>query len=104
MVVPDERYSCFLETTEDHAFFSGWLTEFTDSDVVSLICPRPLQIQHGKKDRIAHWPQVVEEFDVAKTHYEKLNIGERIELVVHDGGHEAIVGSGIDFLNKWLKR
>ena len=32
MVIPDERYSCFLETLEDHAFFTGWLTEFTDSD------------------------------------------------------------------------
>ena len=61
MAVPDERYSCFLETTEDHAFFEGWLTEFTDYDVVSLICPRPLLIQHGKKDRIAYWPQVLEE-------------------------------------------
>jgi hypothetical protein len=52
--------------TEDHAFFNGWLTEFTDSAVASLICPRPLLIQHGKPDHIAHWPQVVEEFDAAR--------------------------------------
>jgi len=103
MVIPDPRYSCFLETEEDHAFFSGWLTEFTDSDVASLICPRPLQIQHGKKDNIAYWPQVIEEFNVAKSHYEKLHIEERIEVVIHEGGHEAIVESGIKFLNKWLK-
>jgi hypothetical protein len=103
MVVPDERYSCFLETTEEHAFFSGWLTEFTDYDVVSLICPRPLLIQHGKKDRIAHWPQVIEEFNIAKTHYEKLKIEERIQIDMHEGGHEAIIESGINFMNKWLK-
>lgn len=103
MVIPDARYSCFLETTEDYAFFPGWLTEFTDSDVASLICPRPLQIQHGKNDGIAYWPQVVEEFNVAKTHYDKLNIGDRIEAIIHEGGHEAIVESGIKFLNRWLK-
>ncbi|MCL4193707.1 MAG: hypothetical protein KJZ87_18360, partial [Thermoguttaceae bacterium] len=48
MVIADKRYSCFLETKEEHAFFDGWLTTFTDSDVASLICPRPLLIQTGK--------------------------------------------------------
>lgn len=102
MAVPDERYSCFLETNEDHAFFNGWLTEFTDHDVVSLICPRPLLIQHGKKDGIAYWPQVIEEYNIAKKHYEKLNIPERIEIDLHEGGHEAIINSGIEFLKRWL--
>lgn len=104
MVIPDDRYSCFLVTPEDHAFFTGWLTEFTDHDVVSLICPRPLLIQHGKQDRIAYWPQVVEEFDIAKTHYEKLNIPERIQLDMHDGDHEAIIESGVKFMTRWLTR
>lgn len=102
MVIPDDRYSCFLVTTEEHAFFTGWLTEFTDHDVVSLICPRPLMIHHGKTDRIAWWPQVIEEFNVAKTHYEKLNIQEKIELDVHEGGHDAVIESGIRFMTKWL--
>lgn len=102
MVVPDERYSCFLVTNEDHAFFTGWLTEFSDHDVVSLICPRPLLIQHGKQDRIAYWPQVMDEFNIAKTHYEKLGISDRIEINIHEGGHEAIIPSGITFLTKWL--
>jgi len=103
MAVPDKRYSAFIATDEEHAFFNGWLTEFADHDVASLICPRPLMIQHGKKDRIAHWPQVIEEFDTAKEHYQKLSLADRIELVVHDGGHEAIVKDGISFLTKWLK-
>ncbi|MCP4643212.1 MAG: hypothetical protein GY851_22380 [bacterium] len=103
MVIPDERYSCFLETKEEHAFFRGWLTEFTDSDAICLICPRPVLVQHGKQDGIAHWPQVVEEFDVSKGHYEQLGIGDRIELDLHDGRHEARVESGVTFLSKWLK-
>ena len=103
MAVPDPRYSCFLETKEEHAFFNGWLTEFTDSDVVSLICPRPLLIQTGKQDRIAHWPQVVEEFEASREHYEKLGIAERIEMDLHEGGHVPRIESGIRFLSRWLK-
>lgn len=102
MVIPDDRYVSFLVTQEDHAFFTGWLTEFTDHDVVSLICPRPLLIQHGKKDEIAWWPQVIEEFNIARTHYEKLGIEERIQIDMHDGGHEAIIESGVKFMTKWL--
>ena len=102
MAIPDENYVSFLVTTEEHAFFSGWLTEFTDHDVVSLICPRPLLIQHGKKDRIAHWPQVMEEYEIARNHYKKLNIPERIEMDMHEGDHEAIVESGVSFMKKWL--
>lgn len=102
MAVPDPRYSCFLETREEHAFHDGWLTEFTDSDVVSLICPRPLLVQTGKKDRIAHWPFVIEEFEAARSHYEKLDIAERIQMDLHEGGHEASVKSGVKFLTRWL--
>ena len=102
MVMPDPRYSCFLETKEEHAFFRGWLTEFTDSDVVSLICPRPLLVQTGKKDGIAWWPQVIEEFEASKEHYKKLGIPDRIEMDLHDGGHEIRVESGLPFLKKWL--
>jgi hypothetical protein len=103
MVIPDKRYSCFLETAEEHAFFSGWLSEFTDSDVASLICPRPLLVQTGKKDGIAWWPQVLEELDASKEHYRKLGIEDRIGIDLHDGGHEIRLESGLDFMKKWLK-
>lgn len=103
MVIPDERYSCFLETKEEHAFFNGWLTEYTDLDVASLICPRPVLIQTGKKDGIAWWPMVLEEFDAAREHYRRLGIEECIEMDLRDGGHETHVESGLRFLTKWLK-
>ncbi len=103
MALPDDRYVSFMVVDEEHAFFRGWLTEFSDHDVVSLICPRPLLIHHGKSDRIAHWPQVVEEFEIAKTHYEKLNIADRIEIEIFEGGHEARNETGIPFLARWLK-
>jgi hypothetical protein len=102
MVIPDARYSCFLETKEEHAFFDGWLIESTDSDVVCLICPRPFQVQTGKADKIAHWPMVVEEFEAARQHYKKLGIADRIEMDLRDGGHETHVEPGVRFLTKWL--
>jgi dienelactone hydrolase len=103
MAVPDDRYVSFLVVNEEHAFFRGWLTEFSDHDVVSLICPRPLLIQHGKSDRIAWWPQVEEEFNTAKIHYEKLGIADRFELDIFEGNHESRLESGIPFLEQWLK-
>ena len=103
MVIPDPRYSCFLETKEEHAFFDGWLTAYSDADVASLVCPRPLMIQTGKKDGIAWWPLVVEEFEAAKQHYQKLGIADRIELDLREGGHETHVESGLRFLTTWLK-
>ncbi len=103
MVIPDKRYSCFLETKEEHAFFDGWLTAYSDADVVSLICPRPLMIQTGKKDGIAWWPMVVEEFEAAREHYRKLGIEDRIELDLREGGHETHVESGLRFLSRWLR-
>ncbi len=101
MAVDDSRYSSFAPK-EEHAFFNGWLSEFSDYDLVSLIAPRPLMIQHGKKDGIAYWPQVVEEFSKAQVHYEKLNIPKKIELTLHEGGHEAIVEDGVRFMRKRL--
>jgi len=103
MVIPDDRYSCFLETKEEHAFFDGWLTAYSDSDVASLICPRPLLIQTGKKDGIAWWPMVLEEFEAAQQHYRRLGIADHIEMDLREGGHETHVESGLRFLTKWLK-
>jgi dienelactone hydrolase len=103
MAVPDPRYSCFLETTEEHAFFRGWLVEFADYDVVSLICPRPLLIQAGKTDGIAWWEQIIEEFELSRVHYDQLGLGERIELDLHEGGHEVRIETGIQFMENWLR-
>ncbi len=102
MVVDDPRHTCFLSTNEEHIFIPGWLREFSDSDLVSLICPRPLQIQCGKADGIAWWPWVLEEFAAARAHYQRLGLADRIELDLHEGGHEIRLQSGLRFLQRWL--
>ncbi|MBU0477739.1 hypothetical protein KKC91_04135 [bacterium] len=102
MVIEDPRYSCFLVTDEEHMFLPGWLREFTDSDLVSLICPRPLMIQTGKADGVSWWPFVLEEFEHSKEHYKKLKIEQRIEICLHNSGHEIRFEEGLKFLRKWL--
>jgi hypothetical protein len=102
MVVDDPRYSCFLSVNEEHIFIPGWLTQFSDSDLASLICPRPYMVQAGKCDGIAWWPYVVEEFARTQAHWERLGVGERCELDLHDGGHEIRVAGALPFLQRWL--
>ncbi len=103
MVIDDPRYSCFLSTEEEHIFIPGWLREFGDSDLISLICPRPVQVQTGKGDGIAWWPFVQEEFAASAGHYQRLGVGDRIELDLHEGGHEIDVQGGLEFLDRWLR-
>jgi hypothetical protein len=103
MAVPSTLYSCFLDSPEDHAFLQGWLTEFADADIVSLILPRPLLIQTGKRDPIAYWPHVQEDFALARRPYEKLGLGERMALDLHDGGHELRLETGMAFLDRWCR-
>jgi dienelactone hydrolase len=102
MVVKDPRYSCFLYVDEEHAFLPGMLTGYSDQDLVSLICPRPLLIQTGEADDIAWPPLVEEEFLSAKKHYDLLNLAERMQWDRFDGGHEIRPSSAIAFLKKWL--
>ena len=104
MAVEDPRYSCFLSVEEEHIWIPGWLREFSDSDLASLICPRPMLIEQGKADGIAWWPLMLEEYEETKAHYKKLGVADRIEMDLHDGGHEIRMEKSLLFLNKWLKR
>ncbi len=102
MVVQDPHYSCFLFTEEEHAFLPSLLTGFSDSDLVSLICPHPLLIQTGEQDSIS-WPPLVEqEFRKAQFHYQRLGMEEKIQWDRHVGGHEINVASGVEFIKRWL--
>ncbi len=103
MAVDDPRYSCFLSVSEEHVWIPGWLREFTDSDLASLICPRPLLVEQGKADGIAWWPMMLEEYEETTQHYAKLGCRDRIEIDLHEGGHEIRMEKSLDFLKKWLQ-
>jgi dienelactone hydrolase len=104
LIVDDPRYECFLSIPEaEHWWMRGWMREFTDSDLVSLICPRPLLVEHGKADAIAWWPMVAEEYEASAEHYRRLGLADRIELDLHEGGHEIRLEKSLAFLKKWLR-
>ncbi|TDE11460.1 alpha/beta hydrolase family protein [Jiangella asiatica] len=102
MAVPDPRYTCFLETAEVHAHHPGLLAEFADADLVSLICPRPLLVQHGRADNIGWAPAVSTEFERARRHWAELGHGERMALHLHEGGHEVDVDTALRWFGRWL--
>lgn len=104
MVIDGPRYICFLSFIEGDMFILGWLREFTDSDLISLLLPRSLLIQTGKADGVSWWPFVLEEFNTAKKHYVRSGLEERIAIDLHKGGHEIQFQSGLKLLKKWLKR
>lgn len=102
MIVESADYTCFLSTEEEHAFLPGLLTQFSDKELVSLICPRPLQIQTGDKDDVAAPSLVKQEYASARTHYSNLKIEERLEWILHHGVHEIEFEHGLNFLIKWM--
>ena len=106
MAVDDPRYSCFLSVSaegSEHIWVPGWLREFTDSDLASLICPRPLLVEQGKADNVAWWPMMLEEYKETCEHYRKLGVKDRIEIDLHEGGHEIRMDKSLKFLKKWLR-
>lgn len=103
MVVQDRRYGTFFDSGEDHAFLPGHLGRgFGDADLASLVCPRPFLVQHGKADAIGWWPQVVEEFGRARSHWEDLGVADRASLQLHDGGHVVEATSLLEWLHRWF--
>jgi dienelactone hydrolase len=102
-LVPSERYVAYLGTEEEDKFLMGRLGAFGDAELASLICPRPLLVEHGKLDRIGWWEDVRDELDRARSFYERLGIGERAALAVHEGGHVAEGSAALPFLDRWLK-
>lgn len=82
--------------------FSGRFTDFLDSDLVALICPRALLIQAGSKDNASHRDGGVKLAPASAEHYQKAGKRERFEFLVFDGGHEFHDPSAWAFLKKHL--
>jgi dienelactone hydrolase len=102
-LVPSDRYVAYLETEEEDKFLMGRLNAFGDAELASLICPRPLLVEHGKQDRIGWWEYVRDEFQRARSFYERLGIAERTALAIHEYGHIAEGSESLPFLDQWLR-
>jgi hypothetical protein len=103
MVTPSPHYTAYIEVAEDYAFFERHALEFSDADICSLICPRPLFIEQGRKDRVAYCAMAQKAFGPVREYYRKLKIGERAVFHIFEGGHIAHGEEAIRFLKKHLR-
>jgi hypothetical protein len=46
---------------------------------------------------------MLEEYEDTTEHYTKLGCADRIEIDLHEGGHEIRMEKSLDFLKKWLE-
>lgn len=45
---------------------------------------------------------LLDEYEESVEHYRRLGIADRIEIDLHEGGHEIRLAKSLDFLSKWL--
>lgn len=69
-------------------------------DIASLIAPRFLFIEHGKKDPIFPIESTIFAFEKIKEVYDFLGVSKNIDCEFFDGGHEIYANKSIF----WLKR
>lgn len=103
MLTPSPHYTAYIETNEVYAFFWRHAQQFTDVDVVSLICPRPVFIEQGRQDRVAYWKMSKKAFGQVKSFYQKLGVEQRARYKIYDGAHQVFGGETFEFLDRWLQ-
>lgn len=82
--------------------FPERFSQLLDSDLVALICPRPLLIQAGTTDNASHREGGVKLAPASAEHYKKLGKESHFEFLVFEGGHEFHDPSAWAFLKKHL--
>ena len=97
-----DRYVAYIDTIEEDRFYWGQMLEFSDWEIVSLICPRAFMVEAGKQDKAAYWEMALEEFGRARGVYDALGIADRIQVCLHDGGHIFRCIETLDFLRQWV--
>lgn len=73
-----------------------------DSELVALICPRPLLIQAGRDDDAPHREMGIKLAPISATYYQRLGLGDRFKFLVFPGGHEFDDASAWEFVKKYL--
>lgn len=82
--------------------FMGRFNLFRDSDLIALICPRPLLIQAGTADGVDHREPGKSLAPISAAYYEKLGLKDRFEHYVFDGKHEFHDASAWAFVERHL--
>jgi hypothetical protein len=101
-LVGGTRETCYLDSLEEDKFFPDMIPLFSDSDVVSLICPRPFAVEAGLHDTSVDFALARGEFERARLHYNKLSLCNRIEFIAHRQGHVSATARAMEFLHEHL--
>lgn len=86
--VQEGRYATDELSIPPDLAFPARFTLFRDSDIVALICPRPLQIQAGDHDEINHWKSGEKLAPLSAAYYAKLGLAENFVYRLFAGVHE----------------
>lgn len=101
-MVGGTRATCYLDSLEEDKFFPDMIGLFSDSDVVSLICPRAFAVEAGLHDSSVDFEFAQKEFDRARRHYEQLGVAGNVEFIAHEQGHVSATKRAMDFLMEKL--
>lgn len=82
--------------------FMNRMTLFNDAELVALICPRAHQIQAGSRDNASHREMGKTIAPRSAAFYQKLDLNDRFEHVIFEGGHEFNDASAWAFIKKHL--
>ncbi len=82
--------------------FPDRMTLFKDSELVALICPRPLEIQAGATDAPTHREMGERLAPLGASHYKRLGKEDRFRFIVFQGGHEFWDPTAWEWLAKHL--
>jgi dienelactone hydrolase len=82
--------------------FKDRFSLFKDSELVALICPRPLQIQAGSHDDSDHRDPGVLLAPASAEYYKRLGIADSFQPLVLEGGHEFYDEPAWGFVKKYL--
>jgi hypothetical protein len=99
--------SCFFNNRWEYNW-EDWVwrnsgRQFLDSEIASMICPRPLYIEVGVEDDLFDIANVPSEFEKVRERYDKLGIPDSLGYKEHEGAHELDKeDDGINFLMRHL--
>jgi dienelactone hydrolase len=82
--------------------FKDRFTLLRDSEIVALICPRPLQIQAGSRDDNDHREPGKQLAPAAAAYYQRLGRADDFQFLVLEGGHDFYDDPAWSFLKKYL--
>jgi len=103
LIKESKHYRAYTVVEEHNQFYPGQLLEFSDADIGSLICPRPLFIEQGTQDSAVYYKDAAVEFQRLHAHYAQLGLEERCVWGLFEGKHEIDGKDSFPFLDKWLE-